>query len=95
MRLGRQLFSVARGGLYDLGAGLTTGGVDNRDRVAVLVIAHAPSVRPFLPVGAQRVTLDLPFAMHHGSRRRLVEARAILGPIDHDLTSYPRLPTPR
>src|SRR5262249_29870252 len=69
---GRQLLGVARSGLRNPGAGLTAGGVDDRDDISRLVIAHAPHARPLLPIGAIRVALDLPFAMEHGPGRRLV-----------------------
>src|SRR5262249_49651893 len=85
----RQLLRVARGGLHDLGADLSAGGVDYRDGISRLVIAYARSIRPLLPIRAIRVALDLPFAMPYGSGRRLVESCAILRPVDHPLAGFP------
>ena len=65
-RLGRQLLCVSRDGFHDLGSGLTAEGVENRDRVTGLVIAHARIVRLFLPIGAQRVALDPPVTVPDG-----------------------------
>src|SRR5262249_34298730 len=82
-RSGRQVFGVTRGGLYNLGAELTAGGVDNGDRFAGLVVAHAGVVRPFLPFGAQRVALSLPCC-------RVAEQRVELAPSDHSIASSAR-----
>src|SRR6516165_812969 len=87
-RSGRELLSVARGGLHDLGARLTAEGVVDRVSVAGLVPAHTRIVRLLLPIGARRIALDLPFAMPHGPHRRLVECRPIVGPIDHSLAGF-------
>src|SRR5215467_642 len=86
---GRQFLGVAWSGLHNLGAGLTTGDVDDGHDVSCLVIAHASHGRPLLPLGAIRVALDLPFAMEHRPVRRLVKSRAILGPIDYALAGLP------
>src|SRR5262245_54301357 len=86
---GHQLLGVARSGLHNLGAGLTAGDVDDRDNVSCLVIAHATHIRAFLPLGAIRVALDLPFAVEDGAAWRFVERRPILGPIDHALAGLP------
>src|SRR5262245_10797847 len=85
----RQLLSVARGGLDDLGAGLTAGSVDDRDDISRLVIAHAPGARPLPPIGAIRIALDLPFAMEDGPGRGFVEGRTIRSPIDDALAGRP------
>src|ERR1700674_518015 len=85
VRSGRQLLGVAWGGLHDLSADLTADCVENRDGVAALIIADAPIVRLLLPIGARRVALDLPFAVPHGTGRRLVERGAIRSPIYRSL----------
>src|SRR6516164_451251 len=85
----RQLLDVAWSGLHHFGAGLSAGDVDDRDGISYLVIAYASRARPVLPIGAIRIALDLPFAMHHGACRRFVEGRAILAPIDHALAGFP------
>src|SRR5579862_2815455 len=88
-RLRRQLLGVARRRLHDLGAGLTAGGINNSDRVAGLIVAHAPIIWLLLPIGAQRVALDLPLAVPHCPGRCLIERRAVGSPIDHALAGLP------
>src|SRR5262245_9131787 len=84
---GRQLFGISRDGLDDLGADLSADRIDDGDGISRLIITYACSARPFLPLGAIGIALDLPFPMHDGPARRLDEGRAILGPIDHALAS--------
>src|SRR5262245_16480697 len=91
MRSGSQLLGVTRSGLHDRGAELAADSVDDRNLVTGLVPARAwTRGLALLPVGAICVALDLPFAVPQGPGRRLVERRAILGPIDHALAGRPR-----
>ena len=84
--LGGQLLGVARCGFQDFGSQLSTLGVIGRNGLSRSFVANAAGIRPFLPLGAKRVGLDLPSPMEHGPAGRLVESCPIARPVDDALT---------
>ena len=66
----------------DLGARLSSGRVDCRNRIVGFIATTAGSWLSLLPFGTQQIALHLPRAGPNGPRGRLVDGRAVLGPVE-------------
>src|ERR1700751_219703 len=86
---GRQVLGVSWGDLHDLGASFSALNINDRDGVSSLVITNTPGARPLLPLGAKCIALDRPFAVHHASKRPLIQGRTIRVPVDHTVPDLP------
>lgn len=86
---GRQLLGVSWDDLHDPGAGFSALDINDRDGISSLVITYTPGARPLLPLGAKCIALDLPFTVHHASKRPLIQSRTIRVPIDHTVPGLP------